>query len=295
MKLLLTGANGFLGFYLSKLLLAAGHELLATGRGPCRLPYVDQTGFHYKSLELTDCNQIIEVVQNFKPDQIIHAGAIGKPDDCELNPALASHINTDGTRYLLHAAKLVGASFCYISTDFVFDGVKGNYSEEDHCNPVNHYGKTKLDAEGLTKSFEGKWSIIRTVLVYGRPMTGRSNLLSIVQEKLSKGEAYKVVNDQVRTPTFVGDLASGILAVVQSGSQGVFHISGEEIMTPYEMACQAANYLELDRSLIIETSSSSFIQSAKRPLLTGLNISKAKQELGFSPISFSEGLKHTFS
>lgn len=294
MKLLLTGANGFLGFYLSELFITEGHELLATGRGVCRLPYTNRERFSYASMELADRSQIHELVNNFKPDQIIHAGAVGKPDDCELQPELARRINTEGTRYLLEAAHSVGASFCYISTDFVFDGLKGNYQEDDLRNPVNHYGKTKLEAELLTEKFEGDWSIIRTVLVYGKPMTGRSNLLSIVQERLRKGESYRVVNDQVRTPTYVGDLANGIARVVNRKATGVFHISGEEILTPYEMACQTAEYLKLDRSLISKTNSDTFQQPAKRPLLTGLNIQKAKQELGFSPISFAEGLKKTF-
>lgn len=294
MKLLLTGANGFLGFYLSELLLTAGHELLATGRGACRLPFENRKGFSFLPMELTDPKQIQERVHHFRPDHIIHAGAIGKPDDCELQPQLANQINIEGTRHLLNAAQTTGASFCYISTDFVFDGIKGNYREEDLRNPVNHYGKTKLEAELLTEKFEGPWSIIRTVLVYGKPMTGRSNLLSIVHEKLAIGEEYKVVNDQVRTPTYVGDLAKGIVSVIDKKATGIFHISGAEVMTPYTMAIQAAEFLQLDHSLIIETNSSEFKQPAKRPMLTGLDITRAKRELDFSPITFAEGLRRTF-
>jgi dTDP-4-dehydrorhamnose reductase len=294
MKLLVTGANGFLGYYLCELLLQKGFQVLATGRGPCRLPFLSLESFSYSSMELTEEDQIRTVVSAFNPNYIVHAGAIGKPDVCELNPLVATAINTTGTSYLLSVAKEVGAGVCYVSTDFVFDGVEGNYHENSPRNPVNHYGQTKLEAELLVEQFSGNWSIVRTVLVYGMPRTGRENLLSIVRNKLLKGETYQVVNDQIRTPTYVGDLAIGISKIIEQDQQGIFHLCGEEVLTPYEMAIQTAKYFKLDNSLLIKTSSSNFIQPAKRPLITGLDISKAKQVLGFSPVDFETGLKLTF-
>lgn len=294
MKLLVTGANGFLGYYLCELMLQKGHQVLATGRGPCRLPFLVHENFSYSPMELMDAEQIRTVVSMYAPHHIIHAGAIGKPDECELNQPLATSINTLGTSYILAAANLVGAGVCYISTDFVFDGLEGNYKENSPRKPVNHYGQTKLDAELLMEQFPGNWSIVRTVLVYGKPMTGRDNLLTIVRDKLVKGESYHVVNDQVRTPTYVGDLAEGICKIVEQNQQGVFHLCGEEVLTPYEMAILAAKYLELDGCLLVKTSSSHFVQPAKRPLVTGLNIAKAKKVLGFSPVNFETGLKKTF-
>jgi dTDP-4-dehydrorhamnose reductase len=294
MKLLVSGANGFLGHYLCELLLQKGHQVLATGRGPCRLPFLLHDNFSYSPMELTDVEQIRTVVSTYAPHHLIHAAAIGKPDECELNQPLATAINTLGTSYILAAANQIGAGICYVSTDFVFDGLEGNYLENSTRKPVNHYGQTKFEAELLVEQFPGKWSIVRTVLVYGRPMTGRDNLLTIVRDKLLKGERYQVVNDQVRTPTYVGDLAEGICKIIELDQQGIFHLSGEEILTPYEMATQAARYLELDGSLLIKTNSSQFLQPAKRPLVTGLNITKAKQVLGFNPINFETGLKKTF-
>lgn len=293
MKLLVTGANGFLGFYLCELLLQKGYEVMATGRGPCRLPF-NAMNFSYCSMDLTDENEIRTVVSTYCPDYIIHAAAIGKPDECELNPSLASAINTMGTAFLLKVSGEMGAGVCYVSTDFVFDGVAGNYQENSIRKPVNHYGQTKLEAELLIEQFSGNWSIIRTVLVYGKPMSGRDNLLTIVKDKLLKGETYQVVDDQIRTPTYVGDVADGILRIIEQNQQGVFHLSGEDVLTPYDMAIGAANYLQLDASLLIKTSSSNFIQAAKRPLITGLDISKAKQVLGFSPVDFETGLQLTF-
>jgi dTDP-4-dehydrorhamnose reductase len=294
MKILVTGANGFLGYYLCDLLTNAGLDVLATSRGSCRLPFSSRPCFKYESLDFTDQQRTAQLIMAYKPTYIIHAGAMGKPDDCARQPELANLINVDGTAHLLDAARLVQARFCYISTDFVFDGTEGNYKEEAIRKPVNHYGHTKWQAEKLVEQYELAWSIVRTVLVYGKPQTGRGNLLSIVQEKLSRGETYQVVDDQVRTPTYVGDLAGGIFQIIDRSARGIYHLSGQEILTPYEMAVRAAAYLSLDASLIVRTDTASFQQPAQRPLKTGLCIDKSNVELNFSPVSFSEGLRLTF-
>jgi dTDP-4-dehydrorhamnose reductase len=294
MKILLTGANGFLGYYLCDLLTNAGLDVLATSRGPCRLPFAQRSCFAYASLDFTDRSRTLQVVSDYAPDWIVHAGAMGKPDDCALQPELASRINVEGTRHLMEAAQRSQAKFCYISTDFVFDGVEGNYTENAVRKPVNHYGHTKLQAEQLVERSKLEWSIVRTVLVYGRPMTGRSNLLSIVQEKLGRGETYQVVDDQIRTPTYVGDLAEGIFRIITRSVTGVFHLSGKEVLTPFDMATRAAAFLKLNPSLIVRTNTAAFKQPAQRPLRTGLCIDKACKDLNFSPTSFEEGLRLTF-
>jgi len=294
MKILLTGANGFLGYYLCDLLTNAGLDALATSRGTCRLPFEQNHHFAYESLDFTDLARTLQVVADFRPDWIIHAGAMGKPDDCALQPAVASQTNVTGTQHLIQAAQQVQASFCYVSTDFVFDGEVGNYNEQAVRNPINHYGQTKVEAEEQVERSGLRWAIVRTVLVYGRPMTGRSNLLSIVQDKLARGESYQVVDDQVRTPTYVEDLAEGIYRIITQSATGIFNISGQEVLTPYDMATRAAAYLQLDASLVVRTNTASFQQPARRPLRTGLCIDKAKRELAFSPRSFEEGLRLTF-
>ena len=132
------------------------------------------------------------------------------------------------------------------------------------------------------------------MLVYGRPASGKQNILTIVRNKLEKGETYNVVNDQVRTPTYVEDLARGITAIIEKKSKGVFHLSGQDILTPYEMACITADFLKLDKSLIKKVTAADFSQPARRPLKTGFIIDKAKRELDYHPLSFSEGLKKMF-
>ncbi len=201
----------------------------------------------------------------------------GLRDQCRRHPAPAGQ------------CRRLKAHFIFISTDFVFDGEKGGYSETDSPNPINYYGKTKLEAEEAVGEYEYAFTIIRTVLVYGKPQQGRGNILSVVREKLEKGETYKVVGDQWRTPTYVEDLASAIVAVIDQQKTGLYHIAGKDGMTPYQMACQLANYLKLPSSLLQEVSEKDFSQPARRPLKTGFNIDKAIRELGYARFPLRRG------
>ena len=203
--------------------------------------------------------------------------------------------NVEGTVQLLINSEELKSFFIFLSTDFVFDGERGMYNEEDTPRPVNYYGRTKLEAEEAVKEYEHDWAIVRTVLVYGKNHSGHNNLLKIVREKLEKGEEYSVFDDQVRTPTYVEDLAKGIVSIIEKKATGVFHLSGKDVLTPYQMAVETAEYLKLDSSVIKKVTHTSFNQPAKRPLKTGFIIDKARKELGYEPISFADGLKKTFS
>ncbi len=294
MRILITGANGFLGHYLTEQLLERKHEVIATGKGACRLPFT-QPNFTYISMDFTDPFAVHDAFEMYHPDVVVHAGAISKPDDCEKEQWQAYLTNVEGTVTMLTNAEECNSFFIFISTDFIFDGEKGMYKEEDVANPVNFYGKTKWEAEDAVKEYAHDWSIVRTVMVYGKPLTGRGNILSVVKEKLEKGESYSVFNDQVRTPTYVGDLAAGIVTIIENRHTGIFHLSGEDILTPYEMACKTADFLGLDKSLLKKVTAAEFSQPARRPLKTGFAIDKAKKELNFRPVSFEEGLAKTFS
>ncbi len=295
MKILITGANGFLGHHLSVQLLEKGHTVIATGRGDCRLPLANEKGFQYLPMDFTDPFTVHDVFEKCKPAIIVHAGAITKVDDCEQEQWQAYLTNVEGTVTMMMNAEEQKSFFIFVSTDFVFDGKKGFYKEDDSCRPVNFYGKTKLEAEDSVKEYEYDWAIVRTSLVYGKPLAGRSNILTVVKDKLEKGEEYSVVNDQVRTPTYVEDLASGIVSIIENKATGIYHLSGEDVLTPYEMARKVAEYLELDTSLIKEVTAANFSQPAKRPGNTRFIIDKAKKDLCYQPISFEEGLIKTFT
>ncbi len=285
------------GSAVSKVLAgSSSHITLATGRGPCRLPPSSLSSqLTYLQLELTSPKEVLHAVQSFLPDIIIHAAAITQVDDCELNKEVCYSVNVDGTALLIAAAEQVKSRFCYLSTDFVFDGVSGPYKEEDQATPINYYGETKKIAEDILTASSLSWSIARTVLLYGKAdHITRSNFIYWVKDNLEAGINIRVVNDQLRTPTYIPDFVDGIIKIAESGAEGVYHISGEEVMTPYDMAIAVAEYLQLDKTLINPVDAATFTQPGKRPLKTGFSIEKAKRDLEYSPISFKESLAQIF-
>ncbi len=296
MKILLTGSNGMLGSGLSAMLSNSTHTVCATGKGPCRLSkQLLHDRFQYQELDITDHEKVDAIIDAFAPDAIIHGAAMTQVDDCERNKSLCYSINVDGTRHLLAAAEEVNARFCFISTDFVFSGADGPYEEKDKTGPVNFYGETKELAEQFVASSNLNWSIARTILLYGKAEPSiRSNFIYWVRENLEAKKPFKVVNDQIRTPTFIPDLVQGINLILQKGARGIYHLSGQDQHTPYSMAITIAKYLNLDPILMEPVDASTFSQIGKRPLVTGFKIDKAINELGYHPTSFENALSLIF-
>ena len=297
MKILITGSNGLLGQHLVKMLIeTTSYEIVATGKGDSRLPFTTSPLFSYFSLDITDGMAVQACIKRHKPDVVIHAAAMTQPDPCELDPIACWELNVTATRFLIDAAEEVKAFFIFISTDFVFDGLNGPYNETDIPGPVNYYGSSKLAAEkSVMESSLQQWAIVRTVLVYGNILVGnRSNVISWVKENLTQEKHIKVVGDQWRTPTYVEDLAKGILLVIEKKATGIYHISGEEGLSPYDMAVATADYLQLDKSLMTKVDASIFTQPARRPLRTGFIIEKAKKTLGYQPLSFKEAIQKMY-
>ncbi len=293
MRILVTGANGFTAYYICKLLLEKGYTVIATGKNESRLPFSPEH-FIYEKMDLTRRHTIKPIFEKHRPDCIIHAAAMTQVDACEENRDEAYKVNVTGTENLLSEAGERTGRFIFLSTDFVFDGKNGMYRETDETGPVNYYGMTKLLAEKAVEKYAHEWVIARTCLVYGMPQGGKDNILTVVKRKLEAGERYRVVDDQWRTPTWVEDLAKGIVLVIEKRAKGYYHLSGKDLLTPYRMAIRAAAYLKRDSSLLEKVTEKNFLQAAKRPLRTGFNIEKAKKELGFDPVSFEEGMKKTF-
>jgi dTDP-4-dehydrorhamnose reductase len=291
MKILITGANGLLGQHLVKLILdTTSHEVMATSKREPRL-VIQDSRIHYYSLDITDGMAVNLLLEKLRPDTIIHCAALTQVDECEQNPIKAWEINVTATRFLVEAARQINAFLIFISTDFVFDGIHGPYKETDEINPVSYYGSTKVAAEKAVAESGLPYAIVRTCLLYGNILFGtRSNIISWVKENLEQGQKIKVVSDQWRTPTYIEDLAKGILLIAEKRATGLFHISGKDFLSPYEMAMATAEYLGLDASLIEKVDASVFAQPAKRPATTGFVIDKAKNELGYEPLSFREGM-----
>lgn len=292
MNIFVTGANGLVGQHLIQLLLnETTHTVIASGKGESRLPFKNNR-LRYIPLNITESVTAYTVYVQSAAEVFIHCAAMTQADECELNKTSCWDVNVTATRFVLEAAKQLQASVIYISTDFVFDGEKGFYNETANTEPVNYYGSSKLAAEKAVLESGIPAAIARTCLVYGNVLQGtRSNIISWVKESLEQSKKIKVVNDQFRTPTYVEDLAKGILLLLQKKATGIFHLSGEEMITPYDMAMATASYLSLNTAMIEEVNAALFTQPAKRPAKTGFDISKAKKELGYQPRSFSEGIK----
>ncbi|SKA41283.1 dTDP-4-dehydrorhamnose reductase [Chitinophaga eiseniae] len=290
MKVLITGSNGLLGQHLISVFVQnKTYDVIATGRGANRSPQRDH--YIYEAVNLRDAGSVQQLVQKHQPDLIIHSGAMSQVDDCEKNKDACWDTNVGATRYLVNAAEKINASFIFLSTDFVFDGLNGPYDEEAPVNPINYYGTSKAAAERLVRNSKLSWAIVRTVLVYGVSNDPhRSNMITWVKNNLQQGKKIKVVDDQWRTPTLCQDLAEGCLLLAEKKATGMFNISGSEVLTPYDMAIKTAEYFQLDTSLIEKISSRSLSQPAARPAKTGLVIDKAINELGYKPHSFAEGL-----
>lgn len=292
MKLLVTGTHGLLGQYLVRILSSWQGKVILTGRGPCRIPDEWMKDFSYAEMDITDPQAIADVFGRYTPDVVIHSAAEAQPDKCELDKEMADAVNVTSTSNLLVAAATSGAFFIYLSSDFIFPGEAGPYTEESEPGPVNYYGLTKLRSEELVKNYKGRWAIVRTVLVYGNTLVGtRTNIISWVNGELENGKPIKVVGDQVRTPTYAGDLAAAVLQIAAQRADGVWHISGKDVLTPHDIAIMVAERMGYDKALVTRVDASSFTQPAVRPLRTPFDISKAIRLLGYKPVSFREGME----
>ena len=289
--ILITGANGLLGQFLIKDLLERGFAVVATGKGVNRLPFSEGEKFRYIEMDFTSGEQVRAVLQAVQPAVIVHAGAMTQVDPCELHPEDCYRTNVQGAEILLEGASLVKSRFIFVSTDFIFDGIGGPYREDDTPGPLSVYGRSKWEAEALVRASGLEWAIARTVLVYGTPFTGsRSNIITWVKTNLEAGKRIQVVSDQWRTPTYVEDLAAGIGLMISRKASGTFHLSGKDLLTPYDMAMQVAHLLNLDASLLERVDAATFTQPGQRPAKTGFVIDKAVKHLGYGPVSFEQGI-----
>ena len=291
MKILVTGSNGLLGQKLVKLLLEKNHiEIIATARGRNRLE--SNQGYVYETMDICNEEDVDRIVGKYQPDVLINTAAMTNVDDCEIKKDECEDLNVNSVKYLVKACEAHDIFLLHLSTDFIFDGTSGPYSEEATPNPLSYYGETKLRAEEIIKQSRLSWAIARTVLVYGiTEGMSRSNIILWVKNSLEEGKLLNIVDDQWRTPTLAEDLAQGCWLIASKKEKGIFNISGKDLLTPYDMAMKTCEYFDLDKSLITKVDASSFSQKAKRPPKTGFNIDKARAILGYTPRSFAEGIE----
>ena len=289
-KVLITGSNGLLGQKLIYQLIGyPDFKVFATSRGENRT--LIKKRYEYISLDITNEMEIQEIFDYVKPDIVINAAAMTNVDACEVDKEECWKLNVDAVQYLVRACEKHSSHFIHVSTDFIFDGVSGPYSEDAEPNPLSYYGESKLAAEKIVQKASCRWSIARTVLVYGVvDNMSRSNIVLWAKGALESGKELTVVDDQYRTPTLAEDLAHGCILIAQKGAEGIYNISGEDYMCIIDLVKKVAGYYQLDENLVKAISTSSLNQKATRPPKTHLLLDKAKRELGYKPSSFEEGL-----
>lgn len=289
MKIIVTGANGFTGQHLCITLAGKGFEVHAVARGPQRIAV--HKGITYHNVELTSVRSVLRVFEQVSPDVVIHTAAMSKPDECDKNRVSCLMHNVEATRYLVEASRHFPVHFIHFSTDFIF-GENGPHREDDPPAPLNFYGESKLMAEQLVADSGLIYTIVRPVFIYGPVWEGmRPSFIHWVKNKLEAGETIQVVTDQLRTPTYVYDLCAGVEQILMFRKQGIYHLAGKDILSPYDMAVTVAKVLDLNQQLIIPVTSELFPEPVRRAKKSGLMIHKAIQEFGYAPHSFDEAVQ----
>ena len=290
-KILITGSNGLLGQKLVNLFSATNDfEVIAFSRGENR----NETAKNhtYYSIDLTNAKGVTQQIDDIRPHYIINSAAMTNVDECELKKEQCDLINIEAVKTLIKAAKKYDSHFIHISTDFIFDGKKGPYREEDAPNPINYYGLSKLKSEKLIIDANIKHTILRTILVYGLvDNMPKNNIVLWIKNAVENKQVLTIVDDQFRMPTYVDDLANACLLSIQKKAYGVFHISSNELLSIYEIALQIVEAFNLDATYIKRIPTSQLNQPAKRPSVTGFDLEKSKTILNLPVDSFKNRLQ----
>lgn len=292
MRILITGSNGLLGQKIVNQLTNKKIVFLATSLGVNRNSKCKDSS--YQTLDITNQKEIHNCIKGFNPTHIINTAAITNVDFCEDNIELCQNVNVNAVKYLFEASKSNNIQFIHLSTDFVFDGEEGPYSENDAPNPLSIYAKSKYNSEQvLINDQYTNWSILRTIIVYGEGENlSRSNIVLWAKSALAEQKPLTIVDDQFRSPTWADDLAWACIKAAEINEIGIFHISGPKVFSIYELVCEIADFYGNDKSLIQPIKSNQLNQKANRPPKTGFVITKAKNRLGYSPKTLKESLKY---
>jgi len=287
-KIIITGVNGLLG----QQLLEQGHNKFAVlGIDLQEKPFNQKIKFDYAQLDLTKRSSVKNVVTSFKPNYIINTAAMTDVDGCETQKELCWKINVEAIENLIYAVRNTGTKIIQVSSDYVFDGKDGPYSETSIPKPLGHYGKSKLASENLLIAAGVEHAIVRTMVLYGFGTEIRPNFVTWLIKKLKKNEPVKIVTDQYGNPTLADDLAHAILQIIDRNKWNLYHIAGSELIDRYKFALKVANVFKLDKDLIAPITTSELSQSAPRPLKSGFIIDKARADLGIEMSNVEQGLK----
>ncbi len=286
MKILITGSNGLLGQkLLHKLRVDNSVELIATSRAENRVS--EQSNYKYIDLDITDETAVAQIITEQNPNVVINTAAMTNVDLCEEEKSECDDLNVNAVQYLADACEKIEAHLIHISTDFIFDGEDGPYSEEDEPNPLSYYGLSKLKSEQLLQAHSVKWTVLRTIIVFGvGENLSKGNIVLWAKGALEKGDPLNIIDDQFRAPTLAEDLADICILAAKKKALGIFNASGKDIMSIYEIVERIAKHYGNSTDNLIKISTATLNQKAVRPPKTGFILDKSINELGYNPHSF---------
>ena len=285
MKFLVTGSAGLIGSQVVKDLVQQNHTVYSCYHDKKPLQGIPTP------LDLSDKNQIIQILQETKPDRIIHLAAMTGVDLCETEKELATIINTKSTETLARQAAKQHIFFLYVSTDYVFDGINGMKKEDDITNPLGFCGKSKLEGELVLNKFASNWCIARTSTPFGIHSTKKSFPLW-VKENLEAKKEIPVLVDQFTSPTYVPNLSKMLIEITTRQITGILHVSGATRMSRYALAELVADKLHLDKIFLIPTKIDTMNWKAQRPKDSSLDVSFAAEILNEKPQTIQQSLVH---
>ena len=263
MTILITGAQGMVGSRVVARLRARGEAVVAGGRA---------------ELDLTQPQRIAALLAEVRPAGIIHCAAMTDVDGCERDPQAAWAVNVEAVAALArYPARLTA-----LSTDYVFDGARGDYSEEDAPNPASVYARTKRAGEEAALLLSKNRAVCRVAVIYTGYPSAKRSYAATAADALLAGKPVKAFVDQIVSPTLADNAAQMCIGVHESGEQGVFHCAGASQVTRLEFVQLLARKLGAPASLIEPVRLAELKLPAPRPLRSGLNVSKVKRLLGES-------------
>lgn len=287
-RLLITGCGGFVGGALVHQ-AGPGWDVHAVTRGQ---PLLERDGLTWHVLDLTDTRRLEDLFQEVSPSAVIHAAALTNIDYCEANREHAKRVNVDVTQDLTDLCRISRTRMVFVSTDNVFDGEKGRYSERDSPHPVNWYGETKATAERLVSALPTGWVVARVSVVMGLPMLGAGNsFLSRMIPILEGGQELGVPDDEVRSPIDVVTAARALLGLAGHDYSGYLHLAGNDILNRHEMVRRIAADLGYPPELVVAKSPLNIPGRAPRPIDASLDNAKARALLRAPMVGLEDGLR----
>ena len=289
MKVLITGSNGLLG---QKLVKTFSSDHQTTGIDLQIESFIPEENFTYQNLSIFQTENLAGFIYTLNPEVVINTAAYTDVDNCEDNKELAWETNVEGVKNLADLCRIMNAKLIQLSTDYIFDGEEGPYSEDDTPNPVGYYGLTKLESE--KEIFERKidFLIVRTNVLYGKGENLRPNFVLWLIQKLSSKEKVRIVTDQYNNPTLADNLADAIKEAIEKNISGILNIAGSEYLSRYDFALKVAKKFNFDKNLISPALTSELKQKAPRPHRGGLKIDKAKKLLKTELLDVEKGLEY---